>query len=81
MVVSGADEAGIKIWNADTGAEVHSDPGSCAGPYAIAYRRVPVIGFRTRSRRLVKIWNAATGAEVSSFVGVRWGWRGNGEVW
>ena len=30
---------------------------------------------------LVKMWNAETGAEVSSFVGVRWGWRGNGVVW
>jgi hypothetical protein len=26
---------------------------------------------------LVKIWNAETGAEVRSFVGVRWGWRGD----
>ena len=28
--------------------------------------------------RLVKIWDAATGAEVRSFVGERFGWRGNG---
>ena len=25
---------------------------------------------------LVKIWNTETGAEVSSFVRMRWGWRG-----
>ena len=31
--------------------------------------------------KLVKLWNAETGAEVSSFVGVRWGWRGIGVVW
>jgi len=43
---------------------VRSDPGSCVGPYAIAYRRAPVPGLCTRTRRdgsedrLVKIWNA-----------------------
>ena len=26
----------------------------------------------------VKIWDVETGAEVRSFVGVRWGWRGDG---
>jgi WD40 repeat protein len=31
--------------------------------------------------KLVKMWNAETGAEVSSFVGVRWGWLGDGVVW
>ena len=71
MVVSGGEDANVRIWNADTGAEVRSDPGSCVGPYANAYRRVPVPGLRTRTRRLVKIWNAAAGAEVSSFAGVR----------
>ena len=71
MVVSGGGEqANVKIWNADTGAEVRSDPGSCVGPYAIAYRRVPVPGLCARTRRRVKIWNAATGAEVCSFAGV-----------
>ena len=49
---------------------MRSGPPSCVGPYAIAYRRAPVPGLRTRTRRdgsedrLVKLWSAMTRIEV-----------------
>ena len=49
-VVSAMEDGVVKIWGTETGAEVHSDPGSCGGPYAIAYCREPVPGLRTRTR-------------------------------
>jgi len=52
-IVSASNDKLVKIWNADTGAEVHSDPGSCVGPYAIAYRGVHVPSLRTRTRSLM----------------------------
>ena len=49
-VVSGTRDGVVKIWDTATGAEVRSDPGSRGGSYAVAYRRVPVPGLRTRTR-------------------------------
>ena len=49
-IVSGSFDRLVKIWNAKTGAEVRTDPGSCVGPYPISFRRVPIPGLRTRTR-------------------------------
>ena len=49
LIVSGSGDCLVKIWNAATGAEVRTDPGSRAGPCPIAYRRMPVPGLRTRT--------------------------------
>jgi len=68
-----------KIWNAETGAEIMSIPGTTEPGDALGTQRLAYSPDGTQlvtgDREEVKLWDAATGVEIATFAGH------TGEVW